>query len=50
MQTNMNFLVTFFTTPWKKGQILKKHAKLQYQKDWMLIEIKGYVKPIEHQL
>jgi hypothetical protein len=33
----------------KKG-ITKKHAKLQYQKDRMLIEIKGYAKPIKHQL
>jgi hypothetical protein len=33
----------------KKG-ITKKHAKLQYWKDSMLIEIKGYVKFIEHQL
>jgi hypothetical protein len=30
----------------KKG-ITKKHAKLQYRKDQMLIEIKGYPKPIE---
>jgi hypothetical protein len=33
----------------KKG-ITKKHAKLQYWKDLMLIEIKGYVKFVEHQL
>jgi hypothetical protein len=33
----------------KKG-IIKKHAKLQYQKDRMLIEIKRYAKPTEHQL
>jgi hypothetical protein len=31
-----------------KKQITKKHAKLQYQKDQMLITIKGYVKPVEH--
>jgi hypothetical protein len=31
----------------KKG-IIKKHAKLKYQKDWILIEIKGYVKLVEH--
>jgi hypothetical protein len=33
----------------KRG-ITKKYAKLQYQKDWMLIKMKGYVKPIKHQL
>jgi hypothetical protein len=27
----------------------KKNAKLQYWKDQMLIEIKGYVNPIDHQ-
>jgi hypothetical protein len=30
--------------------ITKKHVKLQYQKDQMLIEIKGYAEPNEHQL
>jgi hypothetical protein len=29
--------------------IKKKHAKLQYQKDQMLIEIKGYAKLTKHQ-
>jgi hypothetical protein len=33
-----------------KNGIIKKHVKLQYQKDRMLIEIKGYAKPIKHQL
>jgi hypothetical protein len=28
-----------------KKRITKKHAMLQHQKDWMLIEIKGYAKP-----
>jgi hypothetical protein len=32
----------------KKG-ITKKHVKLQYRKNQMLIEIKGYVEPIKHQ-
>jgi hypothetical protein len=32
----------------KKG-ITKKHVKLQHWKDQMLIEIKGYAKPIKHQ-
>jgi hypothetical protein len=27
----------------------QKNVKLQYQKDWMLIEIKGYAKPTKHQ-
>lgn len=33
----------------KKG-ITKKHFKLQYGKDWMVIEIKGYAKHVKHQL
>ncbi len=33
-----------------KKRLTKKHVKLQYQKDWMLIEIKGYVKFVAHQL
>jgi hypothetical protein len=33
----------------KKG-ITKKHVKLQYGKDWMLIKIKGYAKLAKHQL
>jgi hypothetical protein len=33
----------------KKG-IIKKHAKLQYWKDTMLIKINGYAKPTKHQL
>jgi hypothetical protein len=28
----------------------KKIAKLQYRKDWIRIEIKGYVKHVKHQL
>jgi hypothetical protein len=30
----------------KKG-IIKKHAMLQHQRDQMIIEIKGYAKPVE---
>ncbi len=30
--------------------ITKKHVKLQYQNDHMLIDIKGYAKPTKHQL
>jgi hypothetical protein len=33
----------------KKG-IVKKHAMLQHQKNWMGIEIKGYAKSIGRQL
>jgi hypothetical protein len=33
----------------KKG-ITKKHVKLQYRGDYMLIKIKGYTKPIKYQL
>jgi hypothetical protein len=33
----------------KKG-IIKKHAMLQHCKEQILVKIKGYVKPIEHQL
>jgi hypothetical protein len=33
----------------KKG-ITKKHAKLQYKVDWMLIDIKRYAKLDEYQL
>jgi hypothetical protein len=33
-----------------KKIITKKHAKLQYWKDRMLIKIKGYAKPTKHQL
>jgi hypothetical protein len=33
----------------KKG-ITKKHVKLQYGKDWMVIKIKGNAKLIKHQL
>jgi hypothetical protein len=33
----------------KKG-IMKKHVMLQHKKDQLLVEIKGYVKPIERQL
>jgi hypothetical protein len=54
MQVSVSFLVAFVTTPWRKGQTPKrsdkKHVKLQYWKDHMLIEIKGYPKPVEHQL
>jgi hypothetical protein len=32
----------------KKG-IMKKHAMLQHWNDQLLVEIKGYVKPVEHQ-
>ncbi len=32
-----------------KKIIIKKDAKLQYWKDQMLIEIKGYAKLVEHQ-
>jgi hypothetical protein len=32
----------------KKGII--KNVMLQHQKDWILINIKGYVKPIKRQL
>jgi hypothetical protein len=28
----------------------KKNVKLQYGKDWMVIEIKGYAKLVKHQL
>jgi hypothetical protein len=28
----------------------KKNAMLQHRKDWMLVEIKGYVKFVERQL
>jgi hypothetical protein len=33
----------------KKG-IIRKHAKLQYWKDKMLIKINEYAKPTKHQL
>jgi hypothetical protein len=33
-----------------KNGITKKHIKLQYGKDLMLIEIKGYAKLVKHQL
>jgi hypothetical protein len=32
-----------------KNGITKKHAKMQYWKDQMLIKIKGYAKLVEHQ-
>jgi hypothetical protein len=32
----------------KKG-ITKKRVMLQHEKDWMLIEIKGYAKPTKRQ-
>jgi hypothetical protein len=33
-----------FSSPYGRKDITKKHAKLQNQKDRMLIEVKGYVK------